>query len=145
MTAHLQASLICRHFVDPADDPTIYRLYHQIFAPAFPTILPECRVVNVWWGDAGTYRESVELIANNGDAPLVRAETEFHLRDDGDYHHVVTILRDVALDPGTYWLRVSVDGTEVTRYPFYVVPLEANPNGPNPNEPNPNEPNPLVI
>lgn len=122
---YMQASLVCRNFVDPADDPTIYRMYHQIFAVQFPAALPECRVVNVWWGDAGTYRESVELLPDGMDtAPLIKATTEFHLRNNGDYHHVVTVLRNVALDPGTYWIRVSVDGTEVTRYPFYVVALK---------------------
>ena len=124
MAAHLQASLVCRDLVDPADDPTIYRVYHQIFALAFPAMLPECRVVNVWWGDAGAYRESVELVADGGDVPLIRATTEFHLRGNGDYHNVVTTLRDVALEPGTYWVRVSLDGVEVTRYPFYVVALK---------------------
>ena len=124
MAAHLQASLVCRDLVDPTDDPTIYRIYHQIFALAFPAALPACKVVNVWWGDAGAYRESVELVADGGDVPLIRATTEFYLRGNGDYHNVVTTLRDVALEPGTYWVRVSLDGVEVTRYPFYVVALK---------------------
>lgn len=92
----------------------------------FPAGDSQFSVLNKWHGLAvGEHVERISVLSSDGTRSLYEDETTFAVTPE---HLTVTIIEVVTLtaaSPGTYWIVIELDGTEMTRYTFRLVAPES--------------------
>ncbi len=92
----------------------------------FPAGDAQFEVLNKWHGlPPGAHTERVRVLTEDGARVLFTDETAFEVKPQ---HLTVTVVEVVALTgapPGLYWVAVDLDGEEMTRYTFRLVPEES--------------------
>lgn len=122
----LLASLLCEDAASSValgdGRVSLQRVYFVLYADAFPAAYDRLTVVNFWFGEAGTYQESVRLLAPDGETCLAEGSSQLSISADPVTMTQMYYFPTLALpEPGEYTVEVLLDDAVVHTHTLRVV------------------------